>query len=628
MRLLTRTLALLAACSMIFVGCDSLNLTPKDELASDQVWDDPSLIQSYMNDIYGNIGFGFGSPTTSGATDEAVFTHGWGAPPIAKSTITPTDRGFWDAATGRDTFRRFDWAQVYSFVRDINTFLRNVEGNETLSQAERRTLLGEAYYLRAYFYHNLMRVYGGIPYITGTFELTGDLEQYRVPRNTFEETVNNIVADLDSAQARLTAEPRRKGAATKGAAMALKSRVLLHAASDLFHESPFSEEAAQFVSYTGGSQQDRWQKALDAAQEVIDMGQYSLEPVNSAHDYHELFTKGSPSGVIWARYFDASTGSNYNGQHNISQWSSPNGYNSWSGDTPTQQHVNAYEMADGSDFQWEGGDPTSADEPVDAENPYKNRDPRFYANIMYNGGDWRPRPPGLQERDPKGVIQTGWYEDPELGGSAGDDQISGDLRPGMDTRESGIQNWNGTKTGYNVAKFVDRDIIPGQEKAHNPWQFIRYAEILLNKAEAAANMAVQGNEPMSTALQAVNKVRSRVGMPPLRQSGTGPNVVANAQELLEEIRQEREVELAFEEHRFFDIRRWKIAPEIMGKNGKGIRIEGMLDSNGELLVDHRYDYRYRVINVEQRRWEDRVYFAPISKDEMNRNSELAQNPGY
>lgn len=547
----------------------------------------------------------------AGLADEAHNTHGHGDSPMRLSNMSPTDRGTWDWGW-EEVITKYQWGDVYANARDLNTFIANVKGNDTFSQSEREVLLGEAYFLRAFFYHNLMRLYGGIPYITGTFELSGDLEQYQVPRNTFEETVNKLVADLDSASARLPVEPRRQGAATKGAAMALKSRVLLHAASDLFHESPFSGESAQYVAYTGGSQQDRWQKALDASQEVIDTGWYSLEQTGSdPQAYHELFTQNTDhSGVIWARYFTSSAGE----AHDQSLWTSPNGYNSWSGDTPTQEHVNAYEMADGSDFQWEGGDPRSASDPVDAENPYENRDPRFYANIHFNGAEWRDRPPGLQGEDPRGVIQTGWYEDPELGGSPGDDQVSGDLRPGMDTRESGIQNWNGTATGYNLRKFVDRTILPAQSQAYNSWQFMRYAEILLNKAEAAANLG-----QLATARQALNKVRSRVGMPDVT---TGDQA-----ELLQEIRQEREVELAFEEFRYFDVRRWKMAPEVY-QDAHRVRIEGHLDSNGELLVNNRYDYKYNVMSVDNRQWNDKAYFLPISNDEMNRNPNLVQNPGY
>lgn len=614
MNKLVRTVAIILVCSVVVTGCDSLSLQPQDELGGEQVWNDAALTKAYLNDVYSGIGFGFGSPTTSGATDEAVFTHGWGTPPVRMSNMTATTRGFWDAASGRDTFRRFDWEQVYGYIRDLNIFLRNVEQSEVLASSTRETLMGEAYFLRAFYYHNLMRIYGGVPLIAGVFQLQGDLSKYQVPRGTFKETIDFIVADLDSAATRLSLQGRRQGAATKGAALALKSRVLLNAASDLYHEGPFDEPV---VAYQGGSQQERWQRAKDAAQAVIDLNEYSLEQTSTANEYHELFTKGNESGTIWARYFDESTGGTYNGQHNISLWSSPNGYNSWAGDTPTQQHVDAYEMADGSQFEWEGGDPVSASEPIDVENPYENRDPRFYANIMYNGKDWRPRPEGAQQLDPEGVIQTGWYEHPDRGGDEGTSGIQGEMRPGLDTREGPIQVWNGTKTGYYVAKFVDRDIDPSTEQAHNPWPFLRYAEVLLNYAEASAEL---GDD--QDAKWALDQIRARVGMPAVPIDG-GPD-----RSLLERVRQEREIELAYEEHRYFDIRRWMIAPDILSEPGRGIRINGSLDASGEMLVEHRYEYRYNVIDVEQRQWRDRNYFVPIHQDEMNRNPELVQNPGY
>lgn len=389
--------------------------------------------------------------------------------------------------------------------------------------------------------------------------------------------------------------------------MALKSRVLLFAASDLYEpsKSPFDMEE---VTYTSGSQEQRWQDALDAAQAVIDLGAYSLKQTSNSREYHQLFTKGNESGTIWARYFNESGGF----AHNQSLFVSPNGYNSWTGDGPTQQHVDAYEMEDGSQFEWEGADPESADEPVDALNPYDDRDPRFEANILYNNAQWRPRPEAFRapEDAQQGIIQTGFYEMPD----------QEDLRPGLDTRGAASQSWNGTKTGYNLRKFVDRDINPNQEQAYNPYPYIRYAEILLNKAEAAAELGQTG-----VAVSALNQVRSRVGMPAVPENG-GPN-----RTLRERIRQEREVELAFEGHRYFDVRRWMIGPEAY-QDAKGVRVVGRLttedDPEAQLLVRNYYDYEYNVFAAQERQWKDRNYFVPIPQDETERNPKLVQNPGY
>lgn len=605
MSTLKRTFSIVLTFSLMIVGCDDpVTVEPRDEVPSDQVFQDASLTKNFLNDIYSGIGLGYGDPMpTPGVVDEAVNTHGHDGSVVVESTLTPTDRGIWDAPGWRPPdnppYEQYHWPSVYSSIRDINIFLENVQGSDALPSDEKEMLMGEARFLRGYFFHNLMKLYGGVPVTDQVFDLQGDPESFQVPRNSFKETVDFIVSDLDAAASALSMQGRRKGAATKGAALALKARVLLYAASDLYNENPSGMEE---TGYTGGSQQDRWQKAKDAAQAVMDLGAYSLEQTPTSEAYHELFTKGNESGTIWARYFSQDGGF----AHDQSNFTSPNGYNSWSGDTPTQQHVDAYEMADGSQFEWEGGDPESADEPVDAENPYEDRDPRLEANVHFNNKEWRPRPSGIDQRDPKGKYQPGFYEMPN----------QDNLRPGLDTRESSIQPWNGTRTGYNLAKFVDRDILPAQEQAFNPWVFLRHAEVLLNYAEASAELG-QTQE----AVEKLNMVRSRVGMPDVPADG-GPN-----RTLMERIRQEREVELAFEGHRYFDVRRWMIAPDVY-KDAMGIQIEGELDPNGEMLVENRYNFHYNVFKVEDRGWNDKNYFLPISRNERERNPNLVQNPEY
>jgi hypothetical protein len=616
MRLLTRIITFSFVGSLLLLaGCDSLNLSPKDEFEADRVFQDPALAQSYLNQIYARTGLGYGDPMqTPGAVDEAYNTHGHPGTQNIMSNVSPGDRGIWDApgwrASDSPYYQGYDWSSVYSSVRDLNLFIQNVKGNEQVPADQREQLLGEAYFLRGFFYQNLMKLYGGIPVIKQVFELGAGEEQYQVERNTFPETINSIVSDLDSSATLLAGkEARRQGAATEAAARALKSRVLLYAASDLYNNSPFSGN--EYVSYTSGSQTERWKDAMEAAQEVIDMWPTSLEQDLSAEEYHELFTKGNPNGTIWARYFNENASFN----HDQSTFVSPNGYFSWSGDTPTQQHVNAYEMADGSDFQWEGGDPSlpnpeerSPDrDPVQAENPYEDRDPRLHANIHFNGADWRQRPAGApRSTDPVGVIQTGVYEMPD-----------GSMKGGLDT-DQGPQSWNSSQTGYNLRKFVDRDIVPNNEQAYNPWIYIRYAEVLLNKAEAAANLG-----RLQDARMALNKVRSRVGMPDVTTS--------NQAELLEQIRQEREVELAFEGHRYFDVRRWEMG-EVAYQDAHAIEITGELTGSpssdmslGELINQDMYDYSYKVINIQEREWNDCNYFLPFPNDEVNRNPNLGEN---
>ncbi len=386
-------LAAILGCFVLLAGCDStLNLDPPDELTSDAVWADASLTKAYLNVAYSRTGFGFGnSMPGAAAVDETRYTHNNNVQANLNSTLTPDNLGLWQHRTNQG-YRAYRWGEVYSTVRDLNVFIQNVEAGDVLDPAEKTQLLGEAYFLRAFLYQNLMKQWGGVPITETPFELGGDITQYQVPRNSFEETINFIVGDLDRAAANL-GDARRPGAADKGAALALKSRVLLFAASDLYNQNP---SGMAETGFSGGDQTARWQAAKDAAQAVMDLGQYDLAPAPTPEAYHALIVAGAGSGQIWARFFNGDGVD----AHNHSLWNSPNGYNSWSGDTPLQNHVDAYEMSDGSEFSW--------DNPTHAAQPYADRDPRFHANVMYNGRVWRPRSGGAAEADPRGVIQTGF----------------------------------------------------------------------------------------------------------------------------------------------------------------------------------------------------------------------------
>ena len=181
------TLVLTLSCLLLAGGCDSLNLDPRDELRSDAVWEDPALIRAYLNQIYSATGYGFGNPMPgAAAAGETIYTHSNDFGNNLSSNITPDDQGQWDR--GGNSFEHYSWGNVYASVRDLNTFLKNVEASEALEPEEKEVLLGEAYFLRAFFYHNLLRLYGGVPILTEPAELGADLEQYQVERNTFAET--------------------------------------------------------------------------------------------------------------------------------------------------------------------------------------------------------------------------------------------------------------------------------------------------------------------------------------------------------------------------------------------------------------------------------------------------------
>jgi hypothetical protein len=572
-------------------GCsDVLDVTPKDQFPDQAVFTDPNLAQAFLNDMYQGLGHGLYEIMLASMTDETHFIHDYNTSKIVQATITSSDRGALD--DGR--FAHFNWGPTYSRIRQTNVFLSHIDP-APFDSALKRRMKGEAFFLRAYFYHNLMRMYGGVPIITKVYGLN---EDYQVARNSFQETVAFIAANADSAAALLPLSYSGVdvGRATKGAALALKARVLLYAASDLYNVNPSGKPENGYTT-----PQDRtalWRAAKDAAKAVMDLGIYGLfrpSPANAqeaAKNYGDLFLQTMSEEVILSRFFLSTRGDGYNpGLHN-----GPNGYHTWGGNTPIQNLIDDYRMADGSKFDWSN--------PAHAAAPYANRDPRFYASIAYDGTPWRPRPDDVKGLDPVGIIQT--FRALTLPDNS--------VVAGLDTRDSPVENWNGAYSGYYIRKFIDPSINAQFTKEQVPWIFFRYAEILLNYAEASIEL----NE-LTDAVNALNQIRIRAGMPPF-------SAALGQAALREEYRNERRVEMAFEEQRFFDVRRWMTAPQVLSKVAGGINI--FLDGSSRTDRTTWHNYRYVVDTVQTRAWDDKMYFMPIRFDELNRNSLLKQNPGY
>ena len=582
----------IAVCGLLgATSCQGvLDVTPKDQFPDQAVFADPNLAQAFLSDAYRGLGHGLYEIMLASMTDETHFIHNYNTEVVLQSLITSSARGALD--DGR--YSHFNWGPSYARIRQTNIFLSHIDA-AGFDDALKRRMKAEAYFLRAYFYHNLMRMYGGVPLITKVYGLNDD---YAVARNSFKETVDFIVANADSAAALLPLSYSGidVGRATKGAALALKARVLLYAASDLYNLNPSD---STFTGYT--TPQDRvalWRAAKDAAKAVMDLGIYGLfrpspaSPQEAAQNYGDLFLQRMSEEVILSRFFLSTRDDGYNpGLHN-----GPNGFHTWGGNTPIQNLVDDYRMADGSKFDWSN--------PVEAAAPYANRDPRFYASIAYDGAPWRIRPDDVKNLDPVGTIQT--FRALTLTG--------GSVVAGLDTRDSPVENWNGAYSGYYLRKFIDPSINAQFTKEQVPWIFFRYAEVLLNYAEASIELNELGD-----AVSALNQIRRRAGMPVF--SGGLDQAT-----LRDEYRNERRVEMAFEEQRFFDVRRWMIAPQVLNKDAFGINIfaNGASPTNRSTWTN----YRYQTHSIQRRAWDDKMYFMPIPLDELNRNSMLKQNPGF
>ncbi|MFV0269546.1 MAG: RagB/SusD family nutrient uptake outer membrane protein [Draconibacterium sp.] len=513
--------------------------------------------------VYAEIPNGFESidgAMMSSASDEAEHT-------LETSGVQNFNTGNWNAIYNPDNV----WEHYYQAIRKANQFLassdsvdlENYRLNPDPGQqevyftrlAEIQNWKVEVRLLRAYFYFELIKRYGGVPIIK---ELTSLNDDYSIiNRKPLSECIDFIVSECDVATGLLPASYSEieLGRVTKGVAHALKSRVLLYAASDLFSDPSWAGEYsnASLISVPG-NRSEKWKAAAEAAKSVIDLGMYSL-----SSSYNDIF--GSVgylnSEVIMARR---------NGASNSFEIASvPIGYDlGQSGTTPSQCLVDSYEMIDGSEFDW--------DNSVHTATPYQGRDPRLGYTILTNDTEYKGRPVecwtgGL---DGKGVPRA-------------------------------------TRTGYYLRKYVDSslDLLQNRTSVHS-WVIFRLAEVYLNYAEAL-NEYDPGNPDILTYLNFV-RGRADVNMPEI-PSGFTQN------EMRERIRNERKIELAFEDHRFWDVKRWMEAEQYFDIPLTGIEIT----KNGDI-------FNYKVINVENRVFDRKMYLYPIPQNDLNINNNMIQNP--
>jgi hypothetical protein len=603
--------------SVAVTGCNDnfVNTQPLDQVAGDAVWSDPALTEAFVTGIYAGLGQGgFDEQQLSSLTDETIFTHpGRNITTITESRSNPADAG-WINNT-------IDWNQMYLRIRAANLAIQNLTSPKfanTSGIVDR--LMGEAKFMRAYYYHQLVRYYGGVPIVDKVYGL-GEAD-YTTTRNTMEECITFIAKDCDEAAALLKGKSLAKGRANDLAALALKARILTYAASDLYDattaKSKSSAHAAfaqpALLGYVSGSRTDRWQKAKAAAKAVLDAtsgyqlnlsAPASKDAGTTNYMNIALSRSGGEQDVLFSRSF-INQKPEAGGQQGL--FNGPNGYHNWAGNTPVSLLVDDYEMMDGSKFSW--SDPTKA------TTPYANRDPRMYASILYDGASWKPRTADVAAKDPVNQIQTGQYE---VTSGSGKVAVAG-----LDTRKSTVEDWNGSYTGYYMRKFIDPNpaIVDQNTYQQIPWPFFRYTEAVFNYAEACIELGEDAE-----ARTWLNKIRYRSGMPALTETGDA---------LRQRYRNERRIEMVFEEQRYHDARRWMIAPATLGRKANTISITGTLKAGKTVSLykydPTSYDYAYRVVEIdpgkENRAWLDKMYFLPISRDEMNRNSKLIQNPGY
>ena len=487
------------------------------------------------------------------ATDDAEFA-------IESAEIQQFNNGSWNALNNLDDV----WNRYFSGISKCCTLLENTDHvNLDISRLDPdkqveyanslkdiRMWRAEARFLRAYFHFELLKRYGPIPIVTSTLSINGNYEN--TPRPTMKEVVDFIAKECDIAADTLELTPWRNvndafGRATKGAALALKSRLLLYAASPLYVDFGDTNEANKPTDIA------MWKSAADAAKAVIDLNQYEL-----ASSYADLFKNDFQNKeYIFVRRYAANS--------DFEKSNFPVSFGGQGGTNPSQNLVDDYEMLDGTPFDW--------NDPAKAAQPFENRDARLGATILMNMAPFKGKKVATY---PEGA----------------------DASP----------NPNATKTGYYLRKFLNEDvnIQTGGSSSGHVVPLFRLAEIYLNYAEAL-NECDPTNPDIALYL---NKVRNRASL---------PNVSALSQEQMRTVIQhERRVELAFEEHRSWDVRRWKIASSTLGAPLMGVQIERKPLGG----------YTYMPVKVEQRVFQPKMYWYPIPQSEVLKLKQWKQNNGW
>lgn len=592
--------------TLLMVSCnkDMLELQPLDAYSDAAVWKDPVLAELFVNNLYMRVNYPGNKFAITCFVDEGHRRDGNDELNFNNSKITPDKiSNDWKNNSG-NVF--WTWDQLYISIRACNKFLGNIDklpenNNLTDGVTMKDRMTGEVTFLRAWFYYCLTSLYGGVPLITKTYGLQDD---FMTPRSSYEECIKFISNECDKAAGLLPLvhSGNNLGRITKGAALTLKSRILIYAASDLYNTVIFTNyEHPELIGYTDKSpsaRQARYQAAKDAAKSVMDLGVYSLHKANPAPgdsvaaNIDEIFNTYKTEEDIWVRFY---TPTSFTVDRYWDALVLPNGYYNQGNNTPTDNLVRSYEMKDGTKFNWNN--------PVHKAAPYANRDPRFYATILYEGAKWRPRYESLAPLDPKGVIQVGTWKKWNSSTNTEYEVY------GLDSRKGQNSAFEAGYTGYYVRKHCDQNIDANFFVNDKPWRLLRYAEVILNYAEACIGL---GQE--EEARTYINMIRKRAGMPDVTDSGVA---------LLNRFRNEKRVEMAFEDQRFFDVRRWVIGPEAYVAAYKVEVVYPLLADKTTSTVPTITPKTHQTYA-----WINKAYFWPIMRDEMNKNTSLIQNPDY
>lgn len=611
------------------VACnDFLDLPPINKITDKDIFGSEAGIEAYMVTLYNRLpieDFNYGSESGFNnwvggcfvpalSCDEAMHCE-W-----PHEIFGPTGNGAWNQW----------WA--YDNVRNVNQLIQELENTKLFTPEKKTELLGEAYAIRAWYYFGMAKRYGGVPIIKVPQQYDpSDPSVLLVNRSTEEDTYNFILEDLDNAIEMLPAvrTSAEKYRINKYAAAALKSRAMLFAAS-IAKYGAYDKNG--LVGFDNPAKAEKYYKEVIKAVDEVRKGGYSLYRGNAdkVRNYQEMFwIKGDCPEVIFVKKYEYPDKA-----HNWDLWNQPWGYRYPEGYgsrlSPTLDLVEAFPMTDGTSGEFrtnsEGWIVDENNQILEVKNRtdlFKGRDSRLYATILIPGAEWTSAKgdvSGIIDVK-RGIVELNGQKVSVLkeGGSFTDQISYRDPVTKQDTSlyVIGKQGVGGTSestvTGLYIKKFLYEGNAPQDPKhtsGEQDWFEFRYAEILLNYAEAAAELATMGvSEYEANGLTYLNDVRDRAGV------DAADALTVNL------VRNERRIELMYENHRFWDIKRWRDAERLMtNKKMKGLYPYYV--ANNQTWIFKKLE----VGNVHD--FKPYLYYIRINDDQRSRNPGIEQNPGY
>jgi len=565
----------LALVCLTYSACndDFLDINPQDSVTDEAVFGSFNSTQLYVNDVYGSLkGPLYSWDAMGGTFSRSMFDNAF-----TDDLVTTDDRwNLFNFTPNNAPFER--WTECYNSIRRANLGIEKISASSKLTEPQKQRFLGDLHFLRATFYFELFRLYGRVPVITAPLSRQED-EIYNA-RNSEEEVLKFIIDEYqlaaDLLPKRSALPPTELGRATKGAAVGMKASVYLHAAGVI--------NAAYYKN------------AYETA-DVLIRGELAGE--------YQLFQTGATPELKFQNLFLEENEHNSEVIFDI-QYAYPNkisslqtvsappkhstdDYGFGNRNMPTQEVVDAFEMKDGTSFSWSN--------PAHAANPYANRDARFYSSVLYNGVSWK----GATLFTSANIWSTG------------QNQLVPNSPNGIGTAT------NSTITGYYLKKHINPTVISGYPNrglgiggGHN-LIVLRYAEILLIYAEARNEV---GGAADPFIYEAINRVRRRVNQ---------PDILAGLSQLQfrERVRNERRIELAFENKRYFDIVRWREGNRYLNQPSNGIRITYNMVGGNPVASYQRFQIVKKIFD------ESKNYLLPVPQAAISRNSRLQpNNPGW